>query len=257
MMDEHLDSRGGDGYEMARRVLKTLLRGAGREGRDAAVRAIAHNPEWFFLLPDAVGGAKNGRTRVVTPLDYVSISMGALSRSPRDILLVDGSVQLACGEDGLLLNGHETACGGGRGRLIELPEAVIRGDLVVSGLEELRSIYARVSGEMRLAQVPGLKELRGEVFGVCSLRGTGLHRIGADFRCARDLSIFHHPYLRSINCEVGGELTVVGSALERTGPAFRSTDGAHFSDCPYIQELKGATGGKISMRGCAEGKTGR
>lgn len=238
------------------RTLRHLLRGAKKEDRDAAIRAIARSPEWLSILPAVIGIPVSGRGRLVTPLDYISIAMGSLPRDPLEQLLVDGDVQLVHDEQGVLLNGHEMSHQASKGALVELPPAVIRGDLFVSGVQGLRSVNVRVTGTTKLTNIPALRELKGEVFCGCVLRGTGLIRIGADFRCAGDLSIFHHPYLATLNCEVGGELTVIGGALESTGPAFRAVGGTRFAGSQRIRETNRKAGDAIPTNRAERGEGG-
>jgi hypothetical protein len=226
-------------WKEARRAVKAALARADGKARDAVARGIAHNPDWFPLFPDVVDPKENSRIRVVSPLEYLGVALGAVPRRPLDRLLLDGGFHLSCDGDVLFLGGHKVD-GGGTGRcLVELPRAFVRGDFSVVGAQHLRTIEVVTSGSIRLSQLPALQTLRGEVLGEARLRDTGLRRIGADFRCAAGLSIFQHPHLQSLNCEVGGRLTVISSSLKGTGPAFRAAGELNIAGPPSIDKHSG------------------
>jgi hypothetical protein len=237
--------------EQARSILRALMRDADRGGRDAGVRALSKSEEWFGLLPDAIFVTGQHPARVVTPLDYLSIAAGAMAGGKGEVLLVNGNLNLTQLEKSIMLNGSEVVDrdreAGGRGILRSLPMAIVRGDVVVSQMESLESIFLTVTRSLKIEGCYGLKSIRGEVFGGAVLRSTGLRRIGADFRAASSLTIFQHPYLETINCEVAGDLTVVSSSLHSTGPAFAAGGGIYLTDCGGFKNLQGVVGGAISL----------
>lgn len=197
-------------------VLKRIA--SSEKSRDEGVKNLANSDKLIDLLPDVIEPVKAGRSvRIVSPEEYLALATGGEDEniSP-SALVVNGDFVLSQKREAFFLSGKKVSLSGDD-PLTSLPPAVIRGDLRITRLKDLREISCLVTGDTALLNCRSLKKIQGECFGNVNLARCGLECLSALYRCAGNMWVESCKNLRVINCEVGGNLTVAETPLERTG----------------------------------------
>lgn len=237
----------------ARVLIRKIMRSAGEEGRDAVVRALAHSDQWFHLLPDVIDSKMWTRTvKVISPEEYISKAcnedFSAGGKRQTEALVVNGDVDIMESRGGrVFVSGHRVQ-GSGKS-LVVLPDAVVRGDLRISGMKELREVLCTVTGDTALQQCHDLEKIQGEYFGDMRISECGVEFLDAGYRCGRNLRVSYCENLKVINCEVARDLIVTRSPVKRTGSGLRVGGDIVFTGGEEEPVIRGEIRGGVSKEG--------
>lgn len=236
-----------------RKMTLEAVRTSTEKSRDEGVKNLAASPQWFGLLPDVIEPEKAGRpVRIISPEKYLTLAIeveeGKFAEKPSDALVVDGDFDLRQKRGIFFLSGEQITLSK-EAPLVSLPPAVIRGDLRISGAENLREIHCSVTGDAALQNCPKLEKIQGECFGFARFANCGMEYLAAGYRCAGDLRVRDCKNLRVINCEVGGNLIVSSSPLGRTGAGLRVGGDMVVTCHENLLEMKGEVLGHVCVDG--------
>lgn len=203
------------------------------EVRDAIMNGANASDCWEEYLPQAIWGVGIEDVTVIKAEQFLAkVFDGTYPEDAR--VIVNGDLQIA-----------SLTCADSK--FFHLPHMVVRGSVEIYNAPHLESLSCLCTGWLTLHECPQLKQLKGEVFRIASLRDVGIEKLGADFRCAGNLIASGCPALELVNCEATEGVTLIGCGLKRTGAAFCTNGNLQIVNCPKVERLEGYVGGQAVL----------